>query len=176
MKICDMAVNQYGFSHAGGLQVETIHMLPEIREMCAVNRCGMYGKTWTCPPAIGGPEEMQTRIRGYTGGILVQTTGDLEDDFDYESMKDTEAKHQRNFQKLCGDLKKKFPEILPMAAGACTACSKCTYPDQPCRFPDRAYPSMEAYGIFVSQLCADNGIAYYYGPRTMTFVSCILFA
>lgn len=32
---------------------------------------------------------------------------------------------------------------------------------------------MEAYGLLVSQVCQDCGAAYYHGPRTMTYVSCV---
>lgn len=34
---------------------------------------------------------------------------------------------------------------------------------------------MEAYGLFVSDICARSGLAYNYGPRTMTYTSCVLY-
>jgi predicted metal-binding protein len=61
-----------------------------------------------------------------------------------------------------------------MGMGACTRCGQCTYPDQPCRFPELAYPSMEAYGLVVSEVCKRNGAPYYNGPDTVTFSSCML--
>ena len=64
---------------------------------------------------------------------------------------------------------------LPMGAGACTRCRKCTYPDRPCRHPDRLYPSMEAYGLWVSDVCTRSGLGYNYGPQTITYTSCILY-
>ena len=35
--------------------------------------------------------------------------------------------------------------------------------------------SMEAYGLFVSDICTRSGLAYNYGPRTMTYTSCVLY-
>ena len=52
-------------------------------------------------------------------------------------------------------------------------CASCTCPDAPCRFPEEQVVSMEAYGLLVSQVCQDCGAAYYHGPRTMTYVSCV---
>lgn len=55
-----------------------------------------------------------------------------------------------------------------------TICSQCTYPDSPSRFPDKAIPSMEAYGLLVSKVCEKSGLPYYYGPKTLTYTSCVL--
>lgn len=40
---------------------------------------------------------------------------------------------------------------------------------------EKACPSMEGYGLFVTHVCKDNGLAYYHGPRTVTYTACILF-
>ena len=63
---------------------------------------------------------------------------------------------------------------MVLGAGACTICKECTYPDEPCRFPDKMISSMEAYGIVVSDICSANNIPYYYGPNTLTYVGCVL--
>ena len=68
-----------------------------------------------------------------------------------------------------------FPGCLPLTAGSCTLCARCTYPDRPCRYPTKRLSSMEAYGLFVSDICTRSGLAYNYGPRTMTYTSCVLY-
>lgn len=55
-------------------------------------------------------------------------------------------------------------------------CAKCTYPDKPCRYPSKRLSSMEAFGLFVSDICARSGLGYNYGPRTMTYTSCLLYS
>ena len=79
-----------GFSQAGAVNMEALEFLPEVREMCAADRCHMYGRCWTCPPACGTLEETAARARQYRRGILVQSTGELEDDFDVETMQELE--------------------------------------------------------------------------------------
>ena len=59
--------------------------------------------------------------------------------------------------------------------GVCAACKKCTYPDNPCRFPMKRTSSMEAYGMFVSEVCKANDLTYYYGPNTLAYLSCAFF-
>mgnify|MGYP002088389988 CR=1 FL=1 len=87
---------------------------------------------------------------------------------------ETERLHKERFQALTDRVRQVAPNCLPMAAGACTICKTCTCPDAPCRFPERVVPSMEAYGLVVSDVCRESGLPYYYGPGTITYTSCIL--
>ena len=78
------------------------------------------------------------------------------------------------YEDLEKDLRKFYPNMLPMGAGCCTKCKTCTCPDAPCRFPDQAFSSMEAYGMLVMQVCQANHLDYYYGPRKIAYTSCYL--
>ena len=149
---------QTGFTHIAPLDCSTIQLLPEVRQMCANNTCHMYGKNWSCPPGCGTLEECEARVRQYTHGILVQTVGNLEDSMDVETMMETEAEHKKHFFALEEQLRAKYPTMLPIGAGCCTRCKECTYPDNPCRFPDKTFASMEAYGMLVTQVCQDNNL------------------
>ena len=163
-----------GFTAWAKLDVSTIELKPEVRDMCAANSCGMYGKRWSCPPGCGSLEECAQRMKGYTQGILVQTVGDIEDGFDFEAMMEIEAEHKQNFLEMYDSLREAGKKVLAVGSGCCTVCGKCTYPDEPCRFPDKIVSSMEAYGMLVLQICKDNGLTYYYGPDKMAYTSCFL--
>ena len=86
-----------GFEHVGTLPVQALECLPEVREMCAADRCHAYGRRWTCPPGCGTLEDCARRLAGYRSGLLVQSTGRLEDDFDAETMLETERIHKERF-------------------------------------------------------------------------------
>ena len=165
----------FGFDSVVKLNREALEFNPLIRDMCAQNRCRIYGKSWSCPPAIGSIEDSFNRTKDYTDGIIIECIIPLEDDFDYESMEKGAIKHQKMVMDFSQKLKEEGYDILPMASGACRLCDKCTYPDSPCRFPDKTISAMEAYGIFVSDLCKKSGIKYNNGPLTMTYIGCILF-
>lgn len=172
-QLLDLAA-QCGFDHAGPLNTAALEFEPAVREMCAADRCGSYGRCWTCPPGCGTLEEITTRAAAYHRGILLQSTGQLEDDFDVETMMDTERLQKERFRDFTARIREIFPDCLPMASGACALCPQCTYPDAPCRMPLLAVPSMEAYGLVVSKVCEGSGLPYYYGPRTLTYTSCVL--
>ena len=67
-----------------------------------------------------------------------------------------------------------WPHLIALGNGACHICPDCTYPSAPCRLPDLAIQSMEAFGLVVSDTCSDNGLGYYYGPGTITYTGCYL--
>ncbi len=166
-----------GFSNWGFFPAEKLRFLTEVRDMCVADRCGKFGKTWTCPPACGTLEEITGRARAYSWGILLQTTGQMEDAFDAETLVDAMEKQKENFGTYVKGIRKDYPgeDILPMSSGGCDLCGTCTYPEESCRFPEQAVPSMEAYGLLVTEVCELAGIPYYYGKNTITFSSCILF-
>lgn len=163
-----------GFTAWAPLDVESIQLKQEVRDMCAANSCGMYGKRWSCPPGCGSLEECAKRMQGYPWGILVQTVGDVEDGFDFEAMMEIEEAHKQNFAQMYAALRETGEDVLAIGSGCCTACAKCTYPDAPCRFPEKMVSSMEAYGMLVLEICKANDLQYYYGPQKMAYTSCFL--
>ena len=164
----------FGFSHASLLDAGTLTLRTEVRDMCAAGKCGMYNKSWTCPPACGTLEEIAAKLAGYTRGLIVQTTAELEDEFDFDSMKAASELQKERFLAFGRELAGQWPALLSLGGGGCKKCETCTWPDEPCRRPGEVFMSMEAAGLVVSDVCASNGIAYYYGPKTLTYTSCYL--
>lgn len=165
---------EMGFEHFSPLDPATIQLKQDVRDMCATNSCGRYGKCWSCPPACGDLDDCRAQIAGCTGGILVQSVGDVEDGFDFEAMMEIEETHKERFTRMHHALLEKGGKILALGAGCCTLCPTCTCPDAPCRFPEKRISSMEAFGILVLEVCKANGMSYYYGPDKMAYTSCFL--
>ena len=168
--------SQVGFTCAATLNTAALIVRQEVRDMCAADRCQSFGRSWSCPPACGSLEHCTQRIAGYSRGVLVQTTGSMEDDFDAVAISETYLSHKKSFETLARQVRSIYPNCLPLTAGACTLCRKCTYPERPCRFPGKRLSSMEAYGLLVSDVCIKSGVQYNHGPRTITYTSCILLA
>ena len=172
-QLCEMARDAC-FSAWAALNPATIELKTEVRDMCAANFCGQYGKRWSCPPGCGTLEECGERLKACTRGILVQTYGDIEDSYDFEAMMEIEAEHKEHFLEMYERLRESGKQILALGAGCCTICAQCTYPDEPCRFPEKMISSMEAYGMVVLEVCKANGLQYYYGADSMAYTSCFL--
>jgi predicted metal-binding protein len=168
------AALEEGFTLACELNTKALEFLPEVRDMCKDNRCGKYGKNWMCPPYCGTVFESAQRASKFSKGILVQTTGAMEDDFDYESMLGTGRRHKEMFESFAAKARARFPHALPMGAGACEMCCECSCPESPCRHPDKAISSMEAYGLMVNDVCEKSGVPYVHEKLTITYTSCVL--
>lgn len=166
---------EVGFSQCAPVNMDALEPLEAVRDMCKADRCGRYGKSWSCPPACGTLEQTRAQIKRYSQGILVQSTAQLEDEFDYTGMAALSEVHKKRFLTFARQARLLYPHYLPLTAGTCTLCHTCTYPDRPCRHPKQRLSSMEAYGLFVSDVCVRSNLAYNYGPRTLTYTACVLY-
>ncbi len=164
----------HGFTHAVPLEPGYLEVREDVRVMCQADKCGAYGKNWTCPPHCGTLEDCQEKILGYRYGILLQTVGQLRKDIDSRGYRETEQRHLEHFAAFCEVLRRSYPDALCLGSGGCRICKTCAYPE-PCRFPERAMSSMEGYGLFVTKVCRDCGAEYHHGPRTITYTACVLF-
>ncbi len=169
-----MLAREAGFTASAPLNMSSLIFRPEVRDMCSADQCKSYGRSWSCPPAVGSLKLSDEKASRYHRGILVQTTGQLRREIDYHTIVKVNAQHVSSFASFTRQIRTLFPGCLPMGAGACSICRKCTYPDRPCRHPDKLIISMEAYGLVVNDVCRESGLAYNYGPQTVTFTSCIL--
>lgn len=165
---------KFGFDVAVPLVPSSLESRNDIRDMCAENRCRAYNRNWTCPPAVGTLEECQARLRSYQNGVLLQTIGHLSKAIDSRAYRNTERRHMEQFRAFSEQIRQSFPDALCLGAGGCRICKTCAYPE-PCRFPEKALSSMEAYGLFVTQVCRDSHVSYYYGERTISYTACVLY-
>jgi len=172
-----------GFSGTGRLNPASILVRPEVREACAADKCHAYGKNWSCPPACGSLtatgslEECAKLLAEFHAGLILQTTGSLEDSFDFESMtligEDHNA-HLFDFQEKLVSFFSGTKSWLLLGSGGCKICKQCSYPESPCNYPEKMIVPVEAMGIVVSDLCKANDVPYYWGPGTLTYTGCVL--
>ena len=148
------------------------------RDMCASNACGVYGKCYMCPPDVGDIDELMAEVANYDYALVYQTVSELEDSFDFEGMVEAKrrtyplAQSMREIFKNCG-----IKKVLHLGAGGCgvfKSCAKQT--GEPCRFPEKAMPSLEAYGFNVSALAKSAGMKYINGQNTVTYFGAVLFS
>ena len=148
------------------------------RDMCAANSCGVYGMCWMCPPDVGDINGLMLKIKEYEYALVYQTVSELEDSFDFEGMVAAKKKTYpmaQSFRKVFEDMN--ISRVLHLGAGGCGVCDICAKKtSEPCRFPEKAMPSLEAYGINVSELARAAGMKYINGKDTVTYFGAILFS
>ena len=162
---------------AGLAKVEEIQFEPAFRQACESNACGNYGKCWMCPPDAGDIDALMNESQSYQKALVYQTVGTLEDSYDFESMMEAARLHNelsRALAKWFATLP--FAKKLHLGAGGCHMCGVCAKrTNEPCRHPELAMPSLETYGINVSELAASSGMKYINGQNTVTYFGALLF-
>lgn len=175
-KIEELALAQ-GFDCLGTCSAKELVAREEVRAMCAANTCQMYEHSWACPPACGDIADFQRQMTEFENCLVVQTVAQMEDDFDVETMEEANENQKKRVLDLVEaiDAAGLSADTMVLSAGTCTLCKQCTYPDAPCRFPDKRLVSMEAAGLVVSEVCTKAGIPYNHGPQTIAYSGCVLF-
>lgn len=109
--------HEVGFSQCAPVNMDALDPLEAVRDMCKADRCGRYGKSWSCPPACSTLEQARAQIKRYSQGILVQSTAQLEDEFDYTGMTSLLEAHKKRFSTFARQARLLYPHCLPLTAG-----------------------------------------------------------
>lgn len=168
-QIVEFPICDYAF-----IQIRDIPFKEEVRYICKTE-CPRYGKSWSCPPAVGTVEECRRRCEEYEGGFLFTTMTEVPDMEDLEGMLATRTEHEEITRQVRDIFQKENLEVLVLSTESCAICEHCTYPDAPCRFPDRMFPSLEGFGILVTGLAEQCGITFINENNLVTWFSLILY-
>ena len=174
----ELQLKNYGLTEYKEFDIGLINIDQAVRDLCKQNTCGQYNRNHMCPPAIKGIEEWKEEICSYTHAVLVSKAYPTQGGLDFKAW----FEGMRDFQKILvgvkEDVEARFPEqrFLFLGAGGCFLCDRCTYPEgEPCRFPEKTFPALEACGIDVVRLSRDAGVRYNNGKKTITFLGGVLF-
>jgi len=171
----DEILRASGVFEYGVADPREVEFSPEVRKYCEDNVCRQYGKTWACPPAVGTVDECRARAKSYNKMLVFSAKYDVEDSADFEGY----LRGMKDFKSVANNvddaLKVVFADCLVLGNEGCGVCDTCTYPGAPCRFPDKVHGSIEGYGIWVSKLAQQAGVAYNNGANTITYFGAALF-
>lgn len=124
-----------GFRSASLLPANRVKLAPWARTKCRFG-CAEYGKGLMCPPHGIPTDEMRSIRDSYESALVVEDTPP-----------------GKQFHTRLIDLERRlflagFYKALGFGAGPCPVCDPCPG-EGPCRFPEKARPSMEGSGIDV---------------------------
>ncbi|MGI6109735.1 MAG: DUF2284 domain-containing protein [Eubacteriaceae bacterium] len=148
----------------------TIPFSDRVRTVCR-DYCPMYGKRWHCPPAVGPVGDCRRELLVYPQALVFSTI----DEADTENLAELlsmRKQHEEITADLAADLTAAGYQIKVLSSG-CIPCEKCTYPDAPCRFPDKAFPTIESNGIVFAELADNCEMELSCGSGTVTYFSII---
>ena len=180
-KISRMTVEKY--AKKLGIQVyrefDPAKLVPEerIRAYCEENKCGSYGRNYTCPPHAGTLDEMKDRLKQFRRGILLQYYKDVDIKNNLkEALRSKNEFHAKvlNTEKFMN--KQGITRTWGLIGGNCGICDTCRINDnKPCRHPDKARMSLEAIGIDVVGLLDNLGLDSEFRGDRITWTGCVLY-
>lgn len=145
----------------------------KVRYICRTE-CERYGKSWSCPPGVGEVEECRRKCFAYPQALVFTTLAEVTDTAVLSETLATRAQHEEVTRAICKELTARGAKCLALSSESCQICEKCAYP-QPCRYPKRAIPCVESYGILVTEIAQQCGIEFYSDSHTVTWFGVIFF-
>ena len=145
-----------------------------VRYICE-HECPMYNTTWACPPAVGTVDECRRRVMAFEEGLMFATITEVSDIANIEETLSTRAAHEAITRSITALVASRSAETLTLSTEACAHCAHCSYPDAPCRHPDRMYPCVESHGILVTDLAERHDIDFLAGNNLVTWFSLVFY-
>lgn len=168
-RITEFPICEYAF-----IDPKELSFLEEVRYICRTE-CPQYGKSWSCPPAVGTVEECKKRCENFTGGFLFTTMAEADLMGDMQEALETRFAHEEITREVRSLMQGACEEVLVLSTESCANCETCAYPEESCRFPDRMFPCIESYGILVTELAERYGISFISEAGVVTWFSLLLY-
>ena len=168
-ELMELPIVQYAFLEAG-----QVSFLQRVRDVCR-NECPRYGTSWSCPPAVGTVEECRERCLRYDKCFIFSTIAEVTDTADLAQTLATRMEHEEITRRVADMFRRRNPDVTVLSTESCEICRTCSYPDAPCRHPDRMFPCVESYGILVTELAEKGGMEFNNGAGTITWFSVVFF-
>ncbi len=134
-----------GFSFARVIEAGEIEIEPWVRLKCRFG-CDRYGRSLCCPPASPDEREMSAVISSYRYALLVEGTPP------------SGLFHEQMLALERAVFLEGYADALAFGAGPCPVCAACPQ-GGPCRFPQKARPSLEACGVDVYRTASNAGLS-----------------
>lgn len=146
------------------------------RDWCKENLCSKYSTCWTCPPGAGSLDGIKGNLKQYDSAVLFSVAGHVNSREDIDSALKIGRKSRDMLINIRDKMLSDGLNVTALGGGACDICVKCTYPDSPCRFPEKAVMPIESCGINVMDMAVKLGMKTDNGKNTITYFALILWS
>lgn len=172
-KTIEEEIKQFPIAEYAFLSPEELPFSERVRYICKTS-CVRYGKSWACPPAVGGVSECREKCLSYSECFLFTTLHEAADPQDTGESGAGKEEHEQITRRVRKIFEHHDLETLALSAESCSLCKECAYPKEKCRRPDEMLPCLESYGILVTGLADKYGMGFLYGSGVVRWFSLIL--
>jgi len=161
------------------VEIDPVVLVPEerIRKYCEENKCGNYGRNYTCPPNAGSFDEIRKKLKNYSHGYLFQYSKEMDLKKDLKNLIKSKDDFHRMILKIEEYLKEHgIEDVWGLIGGNCGLCDTCAIQkEKPCSHPEKARMSLEAIGIDVVGLLNKLKLDSNFHQDRITWTGCILY-
>lgn len=169
-KILELPLMQYEWIDPAELTFKE-----EVRQICK-QECPMYGRSWSCPPAVGSVETCKKRCMSYAGAFFFTTIAEVTDIANFEETLQTRFEHEHITRTLGKIFMEEGLEVLLLSSESCAVCDSCAYCEgRSCRHPEYMIPCIESQGILVTELAERYDIPFLDSMTTVQWFGLILY-
>lgn len=168
-QMAELPIVQYEFFETSELIFSS-----RVRYVCETE-CPQYGKSWACPPGVGGVEACQERCQRYPHALLITSMTEVSDISDIQETLSTRGPHEELTRQMNSLIRRQGVETYVLSTESCAVCETCAYPQEPCRHPERMFPCVESHGILITETAERYGIEFQAGGNIVTWFSLILY-
>ena len=172
--ICKNIV-ELGADKAVCIDTKDIVFNTDFRKSCEENKCGNFGKNYTCPPYAGTAEELISRLKDYSKGIVIVCTEKISG---YDDLNGIQRADKRiaDVALLAEEYAQKN-NIAHLTVGG-SNCKKCTpckaVTGESCPLPQKAFVSLSAYCIDTAKLSESCGIKMVWDGTEVSYFAMLL--
>ena len=145
------------------------------RKSCEENRCGNYGRNYTCPPYCGTAEELIGKVKSFSKAFVIVCTEKIDG---YEDKKGIELADKRISEVtfLADDYaKENVYEYMMIGGSNCKRCTPCrAVAGEECPYPDKAFVSLSAFCVDIAKLTESCGIRMVWDGSEVSYYSMLL--
>ncbi|MEM2958852.1 MAG: DUF2284 domain-containing protein [Candidatus Freyarchaeota archaeon] len=187
-ELSEIAVKE-GASRAKAIDTSLIVVDERVQLKCRYPPCINYGRNLMCPPYTPSAKEFKEILQKYKYAIIFQIDKTIDREIqDYLKNKATNLLNLTKDEKFAQLImskglgnegadanriitviereafKRGYRLTLGLTTGPCRLCKECD-PQNPCKHPFEARPSMEAVGIDVSKTAENAGFKIQWGTK-----------
>jgi predicted metal-binding protein len=158
------------------IEVKDINPRQSMRLKCQVPLCEYFDVCKVCPPHIPSVAEFREALLSYHKAFLVVLREKIKNLDGYRRDFSAELKLSEAVSDLeLAAFEKGFYQALGLSVGGCKLCDTCTPQGEPCRHPFKARPSPEGFGIDITKLAREAGVAVEWPPKDyVNFIGLVL--
>lgn len=168
-QLAELPLYQYAF-----IRTRDLKFSQRIRWICE-HECPMYNTNWACPPAVGSVEACKARCMAFEEALIIATVTEVGDISDMAQTLSTRPAHEEITRQVLERVRAQARETLVLSTEACAICQHCSWPEAPCRHPERMFPCVESHGIVVTALAEYMDIDFYAEGNLVTWFSLIFY-